>query len=107
MGMPAHLASTLYLYLAKRRRQHAMAATGAQALGQTFTAYDANLRRVEQFKYLSRMLAMDDNKLRAMRRNLNQARGTWDRLSRVLANELLSGPVAGMYYQAVVASQLM
>ena len=79
---------------------------GAQALGQTFIVYDAELKRVEQFKYLGRMLAMDDNNLSAMRRNLKKARGMWGRLSRVLVKDLVTGPVAGMIYQAVVASQL-
>ena len=37
--------------LTKRRQQHAVAATGMQALEQTFTAYDTEteLRRLEQF----------------------------------------------------------
>ena len=50
---------------------------------------------------------MDDIDLPAMRRNLKKARGTWYRLSRVLAKESVPGPVAGMFYQAVVASQLL
>ena len=48
-----------------------------QALEQIFTAYDAKLRRVEQFKYLDRILAMDNNDLPAMLCNLKKARGTW------------------------------
>ena len=50
---------------------------------------------------------MDDNDLPAMRRNLKKARGTWYRLPHVLDKESVPGPVAGMFYQAVVASQLL
>ena len=106
-GTPAHLASKLCKGLTERRQQHTVMAAGVQALGQTFTVYDAELRRVEQFKHLGRMLAMDDNNLPAMRRNLKKARGTWYKLSRVLDKESVPGPVAGMFYQAVVASQLL
>ena len=106
-GTLAHLASKLCKDTTKRRRQHTMAAVGVQALGQTFTAYDAELRRVEKFKHLGRILAMDDNNLPTMRHNLKKARGTWFRLLRVLDKESVPGPVAGMFYQAVVASQLL
>ena len=71
-GTPVHLPSKLCKDLAERRQQHAVAATGVQALGQTFTAYDAELSRVEQFKYLGRMLVMDKNDLPAMRCNLEK-----------------------------------
>ena len=106
-GTSAHLASKLCKDLSERRRQHAVAVTGVQALGQTFTAYDAELQRVEQSKYLGRILAMDDTNLPAMCRNLKKARGAWYRLSRVLTKESVPGPVVGMFYQAVVASQLL
>ena len=59
--------------------------------------YDAELRRVEQFRYLSRMLAVDDNDLPAMRPNLKKDRGTWGRLSCALAKESVAGSVAGMF----------
>ena len=62
---------------------------------------------MKQFKYLGRMLAMDDNDFPAMRRNLKKARGTWYRLSHVLDKESVPGPVAGISYQAVAASQLL
>ena len=50
---------------------------------------------------------MGDNDLPAMRRNLKKARGTWYRLSRVLDKKAVPGLVAGMFYQAMVASQLL
>ena len=45
----------------QRRRQHEAAANAALALREQFTAYGDVLERVEVFKYLGRLLAMDDN----------------------------------------------
>ena len=73
VGTPAHLASKLCRDLTKQRQQNAVVAAGAQVLEQTFTAYDAKLRRVRQFKYLGQILAMDNNDLPAMCRNLKEA----------------------------------
>ena len=82
-------------------------AASADALRHSFTAYNNKLRRVEQFKYLGRVLSMDDNDVPAMRRNLKKARRTWGRLRKVLEKEEVSSKVAGMFYQGVVASQLL
>ena len=43
----------------------------------------------------------------AMRRNLKRARKTWGRLRKVLEKEEVSPKVAGMFYQGVVAPQLL
>ncbi|EJK72322.1 hypothetical protein THAOC_06156, partial [Thalassiosira oceanica] len=40
-----------------------------------FTAYGETLERVEVFKYLGRLMAMDDNDMHAVRHNLKKARG--------------------------------
>ena len=45
----------------------------ARALDVTFTAYGVELDRVEVFKYLGRLLGMDDNDLQAVRANLKKA----------------------------------
>ena len=52
------------------------------------------------------MLALDDNNLLDMRRSLKKAKGTWGGFPRVLAKELVPVPVAGMFYQPLVASWL-
>ena len=44
----------------------------------TFTAYGEELRRVDRFKYLGRMLSYDDSDTPAVRRNLKKARASWD-----------------------------
>ena len=104
-GTPAQLVIKLCKDLTKRRKQYAAAAAGAQAMEQTFTAYATDLMRMDQFKYLDKILAIDDNDLPAMRRNLKKARGIWGRLACVLIKESVPGPVAGLFYPAVVVFQ--
>ena len=106
-GTPGHLASRTCRELTAQRRQHEVAAVSTAALQHTFTTYSDKLRRVEQFKYLGRVMSMDDNDVPAMRRNLKKARKTWGRLCKVLEKEEVSSKVAGMFYQGVVASQLL
>ena len=74
--------------MAAQRRQHLVAAKGARALERTFTAYgDSELRRVEQFKYLGRLLSFDDNDTPVIRRNIKRARQVWGRISKVIAKD--------------------
>ena len=73
-----------------------------------FTAYGTEeLRQAEVFKYLGRIVSHVDNDVPVMQRNLKRARGIWRRLSKVLATEEVPAPVAGMFYQAVVAAVLL
>ena len=67
-----------------RKVQYAAAERAHTALQQAFTAYGAELERVEVFKYLGRLLAYDDNDAQAVRGNLKKARGVWARLSRTI-----------------------
>ena len=62
---------------------------------------------MEVFKYLGCIALYVDNNVPAMRRNLKRVRGIWRRLSKVLATEEVPAPVAGMFYQAVVAAMLL
>jgi len=90
-----------------RRDQHAAAARGAAALRQQFTAYGEPLKQVQTFKYLGRIVAYDGSDVPAARRQLKRARAVWGRLSKVIAKENVSAPVAGMFYQAVVIVVLL
>ena len=73
-----------------------------------FTMYGTDeLRQVKVFKYLGRMVSSVDNNVPAMRHNLKRARKVWARFSRMLAQEAVPAPVAGMFYQAVVAAVLL
>jgi hypothetical protein len=91
-----------------RKVQYVAAEHAHKALQQTFTAYGAELERVEVFKYLGRLLAYDDNDARAVRGNLKKARGVWARLSRTIRAENASPPHAcGIFYKATVQSILL
>ena len=63
--------------------------------------------RVEVFKYLGRLLAMDDNDAQAVRAQLRKARKTWMRVGNVLRGENASPKVCGKFYSAVVQSVLL
>ena len=107
LGTVKHEESKTCREMTARRRQHRVAAEGARAMQRTFTAYGEKLRRVDRFKYLGRMLSYDDSNTPAIHHNLKRARAAWGRLSAVIAKEEVSPPVAGMFYQAVVATVLL
>ena len=60
-----------------RKKQHEAAEAARVALRKTFTAYGEDLKRVEVFKYLRRLLAYGDNNSQAMWSNLKKARKSW------------------------------
>ena len=93
--------------MADQRRRHRVAAEGARAMQRSFTAYGEKLRRVDRFKYLGRLLPYDDSRTPAIRHNLKRARAAWGRLSAIIAKEEVPAPVAGMFYQVVVAAVLL
>ena len=72
------------------------AADAARALNVVFTAYDVELERVEVFKYLGRLLAMDDNDVKAIRANLKKACKCWKMLSRLLRAENMDARGSGI-----------
>jgi hypothetical protein len=72
------------------------------ALRQTFTAYEEELERVEAIKYLSRMLAYDNNETQAVQGNLKKALSVWARLSCTIRAENASPHVCSIFYKATV-----
>jgi hypothetical protein len=76
-GTPRHDASKTCQQMAAARRQHVIAAQGRTALRHTFTAYGEPLKRVNQFKYLGRIVSYNDNDTPAVRRNIKRARRVW------------------------------
>ncbi|KAL7523505.1 hypothetical protein ACHAXR_000213, partial [Thalassiosira sp. AJA248-18] len=91
----------------KRRVQREAAVSAAQSLDLVFTAYDVELEKVKVFKYLGRLLAYDDNDMRAVRINIKKARKSWRILPRLLRAESISPQVCGMFYKAVVLAILL
>jgi hypothetical protein len=107
LGSSRHEDSALCRDKVVQLEQHESAAASVKALEHAFTAYGAPLSRVERFRYLGRILSMDDSDVPAMRRQLKRARSQWGRIQKVLAKEEVPGPVAGIFYQAVVAAVLL
>ena len=107
LGSSRHEESALCRNKVVQLEQHKSASPSVKALEHRFMAYRAVLLRVERFKYLGRILSMDDNDVPAMRRQLKRARSAWGRIQKVLAKDDVPGPVAGMFYQAVVAAVLL
>jgi len=104
---PGHWSSNLCIEGAARKEQHETAVAAGRALLERFTIYGEELERVETFKYLGRLLSMDDNDGPAVRANLLKARKSWARISRVLREESVPPRVAGMFYKAVVQAVLL
>jgi hypothetical protein len=90
-----------------RKVQYAAAVQSHKALQQTFKVYGAELKRVEVFKYLGRLLAYDDNDAQVVRGNLKKARGVWTRLSRMIRAENASPHACSIFYKAAVQSILL
>ena len=104
---PRHQQTAFCKRGAERKAQYAAAVKNARALEVEFTAYGEPLEQVDVFKYLGRLLAMDDNDMQAVRHNLRKARGVWKRFSVLLRRENLPPRVCGMFYKAVVQSVLL
>ena len=81
--------------------------TSALALRRQFAADGDDLKRVKAFRYLGRLLSMDDNDAQAVRTQLTKARKCWARLGCVLKGENASPKVCGAFYRTVVQSLLL
>ncbi|EJK73704.1 hypothetical protein THAOC_04657 [Thalassiosira oceanica] len=89
------------------KAQYAAAAKNVHALEVEFTVYGETLERMEVFKYLGRLMAMDEKDMHAVQHNLKKARGVWRRFSILLRSEKLPARVCGMFYKAVIQSVLL
>ena len=77
------------------------------ALRQLFYVEGEVLEKVESFRYLGRILAQDDEDVRAVRSQIKKARGTWARVGQVLQADNTLPKVSAMFYKAVVQSVLL
>ena len=62
---------------------------------------------VRQSKYLGRIVSYDNNHTPAIRRNIKKTRRQWGQFRKVLERDSVPPRVAGMFYQAVMASALL
>ena len=106
-GTPAHEASATCRRATAAKRQPAVATESRAVLDRTFSAYGEILKSVRQFKYLGRIVSYDDKDTPAIRRNIKRARRQRGQFRKVLERESMPPRVAGMFYQAVVASVLL
>ena len=87
--------------------QRDSAITSALALRLLFYIEGEVLKKVESFRYLGRILAQDDENVRAVQNQIKKARGTWARVGQVLQADNTPPKVSAMFYKAVVQSVLL
>ena len=104
---PRHIHSQVCQTGVDRRTQRDSAITSALALRQLFYVEGEVLEKVESFRYLGRILAQDDEDVRAVRSQIKKARGTWARVGQVLQADNTPPKVSAMFYKAVVQSVLL
>jgi hypothetical protein len=90
-----------------RRLQRESAISLALALRREFNVDRTVLERVEEFKYLGRLLAQDNDDAQAIRQQLRKARGVWAQVGQVLRGENVTPRVAAKFYKAVVQAILL
>ncbi len=90
-----------------RQHQRDMGVRSALALRQQFTVHGDVLERVEVFRYLGRLLLLDDDDIQAVWCQLCKARGTWARIGQVLQRENAPPRVSAKFYKAIVQSVLL
>jgi len=101
---PQHIHSQVCQTGAERRTQRDLAITSALALRlrQLFYVEGEVLEKVESSRYFGRILAQDDEDVRAVRSHIKKARGTWARVRQVLQVDNTPPKVSAMFYKAVV-----
>eukprot|EP00956_Cyclotella_meneghiniana_P003690 scaffold4479_cov46-Cyclotella_meneghiniana.AAC.3 len=102
-----HTASQLCKDGKVKLQQLAASIASARSLDVVFTACGEDLEQVEVFKYLGRLMSMDDNDIQAVRKNPSKARKSWRMLSRLLREENAEPRVCGMFYKAVIQLVLL
>ena len=79
----------------------------ALSLRRQFAAKGCLLERVESYKYLGRILSMDNNDIIAVHSQLAKARRDWARVSKVLRAQNAASRVCSHFYKAVVQGVLL
>jgi hypothetical protein len=89
------------------RPQRDSTITPALALPQLFYVEGEVLKKVELFRYLGRILAQDDDDVRAVRSQIKKAWVIWARVGQVLQADNTPPKVSTKFYKAVVQSVLL
>ncbi len=91
----------------EQRTQRDLAILAALALRKLFHVEGEVLEKVDFFRYLGRILAQDDDDIRAVRQQIKKARGIWARVRQVLMADNTPPKVSAKFYKAVVKSVLL
>ena len=101
------MGSNLCGMLERQREQARRLRACTEAQNVEFEALGSLLGKVNEFRYLGRILTERDSDWPALLRNLKRARQRWGRLSRLLVREGASPKVSGKFYLAIVQSVLL
>ena len=104
---PRHIHSQVCRQGVERRTQRDSAIKSALALRQLFYVKGDVLEKVDSFCYLGRILAQDDEDVRAVRSQIWKACATWARVGQVLQADNTPPKVSAKFYKAVVQSALL
>ena len=73
-----------------------------------FQVNGENINMVEQFNYLGRVLASNDNDLKAVESQLVKARRVWGRIGKVIKKKSFSNPkIMSIFYKVIVQTVLL
>ncbi len=104
---PQHILTQVCSLSTEQRTQRDSAVTAALALGELFHVDGELLEKVDSFWYLGRILAQDDDDVRAVRQKIKKARGIWARVGQVLTADNTPPKVSAKFYKAVMQSVLL
>jgi hypothetical protein len=104
---PRHIYTQVCLLGAEQRTQRDSAVSAALALCKLFHVEREVLEKVYLFRYLGRVLAQDDDDVRAVRQQIKKARGIWARVGQVLMADNTPPKTSTKFYKAVMQSVLL
>jgi hypothetical protein len=104
---PHHIHSQVCWQGVERRTQRDSAITSALALRQLVYVEGDVLEKVDSFRYLGKILAQDDEDVRAVQSQIWKTRATWARVGQVLQAENTPPKVSAKFYKAVVQPVLL
>ncbi len=104
---PRHIHTQVCLLGVEQWTQRDSAVTAALALHKLFHVDGELLEKVDLFQYLGRILAQDDDDVRAVRQQIKKARGIWAGVGQVLMADNTPLMVSAKFYKAVVQSVLL
>jgi hypothetical protein len=89
---------------AEQQTQRDLAVSAALALHKLFHVEGELLEKVDLFQYLGRILAQDDDDVRAVRNQIKKVGEIWARVGQVLTAENMPPKVSAKFYKAIVQS---